>query len=417
MLKNQIDEKQKTKKNYLELYQCFLKDTSFLDENTYNTINKILKGIVDTFDESSINKKEIGEIKQNLDLLKGVIDKTELLSDIFVLCLDSYEKGNKKRIKSLIEAYKHNPLVDLKEFFQLEEKEDLLDLLDRVESIIEKTNYDSKNVIVDYYNTYGRPTKEVIDYLVASGINVDDYKDYHYYQEIERKYKEILKEKQDGTSGIDFASKLNELESVVNSYEDLKEKREDDKTEKETIIDGLNPSDPYNENDCNYLIFFDQDRYLQIEQELLRKHPDVITRKTFQRKCNKLINKSIGTILTDDLSRNIHSSKGKPNKDNVRELRRGSIRMGFKVLDNAEIDGHKVIAVLLASYGQTDGTLKQKGLQSSLGMYEKDLDRAKHLERIFSNDATEEEKEEARQMIEEFKDYYKGFSNDNKKEK
>ena len=50
-------------------------------------------------------------------------------------------------------------------------------------------------------------------------------------------------------------------------------------------------------------------------------------------------------------------------------------------------------------------------------MYEKDLDRAKHLERIFSNDATEEEKEEARQMIEEFKDYYKGFSNDNKKEK
>ena len=180
MLKNQIDEKQKTKKNYLELYQCFLKDTSFLDENTYNTINKILKGIVDTFDESSINKKEIGEIKQNLDLLKGVIDKTELLSDIFVLCLDSYEKGNKKRIKSLIEAYKYNPLVDLKEFFQLEEKEDLLDLLDRVESIIEKTNYDSKNVIVDYYNTYGRPTKEVIDYLVASGINVDDYKDYHY---------------------------------------------------------------------------------------------------------------------------------------------------------------------------------------------------------------------------------------------
>ena len=417
MLKNQIDEKEKTKKNYLELYQCFLKDTSFLDENTYNTINKILEGIVDTFDESSINKKEIGEIKQNLDLLKGVIDKTELLSDIFVLCLDSYEKGNKKRIKSLIEAYKYNPLVDLKEFFQLEEKEDLLDLLDRIETIIEKENYDSDNMIVGYYNSYGRPTKEVIDYLVASGINVDDYKDYHYFQKIEKKYKEILKAKEDGTPGIDFESMLSELELTVNEYEDIKETKEDEKKLDEEIIDGFDPLDPYKDNDCNYLIFFDKEQYLQNEQELLREHPDVISKRSFQRKCNKLIKKKIETIMTDNISRNIVVTKMKPNIYNVRELRRGSIRVGFKVLDNAEIDGHKVIAVLLPSFGKTNVNVKKKGLLSSLGMYKNNLDRAKHLERIFSNDATEEEKEEARQMIEEFKDYYKGFSNDNKKEK
>ena len=121
--------------------------------------------------------------------------------------------------------------------------------------------------------------------------------------------------------------------------------------------------------------------------------------------------------MTDNISRNIVVTKMKPNIYNVRELRRGSIRVGFKVLDNAEIDGHKVIAVLLPSFGKTNVNVKKKGLLSSLGMYKNNLDRAKHLERIFSNDATEEEKEEARQMIEEFKDYYKGFSNDNKKEK
>ena len=125
----------------------------------------------------------------------------------------------------------------------------------------------------------------------------------------------------------------------------------------------------------------------------------------------------IETIMTDNISRNIVVTKMKPNIYNVRELRRGSIRVGFKVLDNAEIDGHKVIAVLLPSFGKTNVNVKKKGLLSSLGMYKNNLDRAKHLERIFSNDATEEEKEEARQMIEEFKDYYKGFSNDNKKEK
>ena len=179
-----------TKKNYLEKYQLFLEDRDFLDEKTFNTINKIISGIVDIFDESKINKKEIGEIKQNPDLLKTTVDKNELLIDIFVLCMYSYYKGNRKRIKSLIEEYKYNPLVDLKEYFELEEQVDELDLLDRIETIIEKVNYDSDSMIEDYYKAYGRPTKEVIDYLVTSGIDIDDYKDYYYYQEIEKKYKD-----------------------------------------------------------------------------------------------------------------------------------------------------------------------------------------------------------------------------------
>lgn len=405
------------KKSYLEKYQDFLKDKDFLDEKTFNTINRILEGIIDIFDETSIDKKEIGEIKQNLDLLKVVIDKKELLSDIFVLCLDAYEKGNKKRIKSLIEAYKYNPVVSLKEYFKLENNIDELDLLDRIETIIEKGNYDSDNMIVGYYNSYGRPTKEVIDYLVASGINVDDYKDYHYFQEIERKYREILKAKEDGTPGIDFISMLNELELTVNEYEDLKEKREDEKKKEEIIIDGFDPSDPYNNSDCNYLIFFDKEQYLQREQELLRKHPDVITKGSFQRKWNKLINTKIETLMTDNISRNIVVTKMKPNIYNVRELRRGSIRVGFKVIDNAEIDGHKVIAVLLPSYGKTDGNVKKWGLLSSLGMYENNIYVAEQLGKICSNNATEEEKKEALGMIEEFKEYYKGFDKDISKEK
>ena len=360
-----------TKKNYLEKYQLFLEDRDFLDEKTFNTINKIISGIVDIFDESKINKKEIGEIKQNPDLLKTTVDKNELLIDIFVLCMDAYDKGNRKRIKSLIEEYKYNPLVDLKEYFELEEQVDELDLLDRIETIIEKVNYDSDSMIEDYYKAYGRPTKEVIDYLVTSGIDIDDYKDYYYYQEIEKKYKEIIRIKEEGIPGIDFAEKLYELELMVNSYEDLKEEREYEKNKKEQIEEDSISS--YFGNEANYLVFFDKEKYLETEEELLRTHPDVISKRTFQGKCNKLINNTVETIKNDNLSRNIQLARGRPNPYDVRELRRGSIRLGFKILDYDEMDGHKIIVLFLPSYGQTDGKLKQKGLQSSVDLYEKIL--------------------------------------------
>lgn len=397
-----------TKKNYLEKYQLFLEDRDFLDEKTFNTINKIISGIVDIFDESKINKKEIGEIKQNPDLLKTTVDKNELLIDIFVLCMDAYDKGNRKRIKSLIEEYKYNPLVDLKEYFELEEQVDELDLLDRIETIIEKVNYDSDSMIEDYYKAYGRPTKEVIDYLVTSGIDIDDYKDYYYYQEIEKKYKEIIRIKEEGIPGIDFAEKLYELELMVNSYEDLKEEREYEKNKKEQIEEDSISS--YFGNEANYLVFFDKEKYLETEEELLRTHPDVISKRTFQGKCNKLINNTVETIKNDNLSRNIQLARGRPNPYDVRELRRGSIRLGFKILDYDEMDGHKIIVLFLPSYGQTDGKLKQKGLQSSVDLYEKNIDKAKHIEHIFSSKASPEEREEAIGMVEEFQDYYQSLS-------
>ena len=74
------------------------------------------------------------------------------------------------------------------------------------------------------------------------------------------------------------------------------------------------------------------------------------------------------------------------------------------------MDGHKIIVLFLPSYGQTDGKLKQKGLQSSVDLYEKNIDKAKHIEHIFSSKASPEEREEAIGMVEEFQDYYQSLS-------
>ena len=84
---------------------------------------------------------------------------------------------------------------------------------------------------------------------------------------------------------------------------------EDDKTEKETIIDGLNPSDPYNENDCKMPIFFIEMLKKQYAEEEFYKIVEGFSKKRNVSFRVNTLKSDVETIKNKLVSKNIEFEK------------------------------------------------------------------------------------------------------------
>ena len=190
-----------------------------------------------------------------------------------------------------------------------------------------------------------------------------------------------------------------EILEIEQAYE--KQSKESQEKEKEEQIPGL-----YDSKYQTPIVFLDEDLFIQNVRDIMSAHKDADPGQLAEK-----IKNMVGLEITD-----FHNTKlNKPIKGNKKHKETYGIRsfkptrhfrIGNRPLENSGDD--RIILLISASYGNTDGAEKQDGLIANIVYFEDKANQAEYerINKIFSSNATEKEKAEAQKKLKEASDVY-----------
>lgn len=392
-LEEQIEESTK-KDEYLTRITEFIGNSQYriMDEKLYDLSLMIIlkaKSIL----ENSENSLDFSFLENELNKEDIVwVDGSDLVIISLKELLEAYETSNLDEVREIIDLYKSNTSIDIKEYLKLEGLNDYAILIQKLE---------------DKYKVH-----ENID--TVRGISYEEAKVDESLQNLQSDvyllkitYKDILELLENRKLDTKNKAKLDEL---INRIKTINAKYEST----DTIDNDVDDLSEYYKNAENYIVFFDIDEFDKTYEELKKSHYEMAEAlsRSVKSKFKKLKEYNSFDLVKEEHSHNIHTSRKHPNPYEILDLNKGLARLSFKVIEGAKITDergieHPVIIAFHTCYGAIDGTAKNANLIKGVDMFRYDgTNRYEKLKRIFSRDAnkngmTDEAREELEKSLKE----------------
>ena len=381
-------ELEQLKKDLLIHYRSFINNEKYQkqDPEVFNRVLQMIEyvpkymencGDLNTF----MNISEDGV--QSLIMCTSV-EELSMLS--FLLIKQAYQENNLEEVKDIERHYKTNPYS----FYQWCSQE-IKDLNETVKSRLQNCDLGEIKKIIEACASMDEET--AISYFKSSGMRkeqIDLYKIYSHQIKIEQ----ILKKELDEES----------VQKLKEEYQAIKDVIHPPKI----AIPPLRENEsPYDNAFANYIVFVDSKQAEYDLAEIISNYREANISDEF----------SIMNYLMQNSLANLHSkfkaikTGSKSNLHDIREAKSGSMRIGYKVLEGAKVNGHNVIMLFRISYGGVDNNRKNDFLQLNVKMYEKlEETTIQKMRKIFAEENNQDHiNEEAKSMIDETLEQYKAI--------
>lgn len=379
-----------------------------LSQEQSRRIRIVLEKTLSSFEELESIPEILNIIKNDIDYLSILDNIKEMNASAFMLLIDAFDSNNKELIDEVIDRYINNHNVELSDYFEIEGMSEEYDIVNHImEMIEEEKNNPRYDKLMNHYNNLVIPSDDEYtkNHLNQDGISLEEYQQFYNQQIL---YETIKKISDSRTNKEEFNKQITILKE---RYEEIENK--DNELFKDEILDEEPISNIYDGHIENYICFFDLNQFEETRKKLNSSVQGIDNK--LKNKILKLVQTDIATLLSGDYSHNIHPEKSVRNDNGVLELKGGDIRTSYYFIKGAEYNNKRVIGVLLPSYGRTSGKAKSDGLLRGLKLFGDNKEKSEYLERIFSQDASIEEQEEARRLIEEGARYCESLSAEDKK--
>lgn len=336
----------------------------------------------------SIEDKITNEIIEEADVFKeeleSIEDSTIYMVAITLLIIDAIEKNNSDVITSILETYKNSKYCKI------------INSLENQLLVIKKRKLEQ--IVEDYYieEEYIKFSSAYVD---ISELELRNFVSLETIQSM--KIMKLIYEnyhKKDDLNLEQLDELINTLELYINDYKQIQSEFDE---KEELIVDGLDIADV-----LNYVVFLNTDRIQQNIENIIRDYD--VNLSSFTSAIYKLLMISKNELYSRDTCKPIISNS-RPNEYEIREERAGSIRICFKSISSC--NGKPVYEILGFAYGSCGDKRKNDNLKESIKEYITYHSDYKELERIFSENNTEQ----ISTIVSESLDFYNSLVNKEKK--
>ena len=385
-----------TIQNYTNKYLAYKNNLSYkeLNPNIYEISSEIMKDFLielNDVDEETLQVALFAE--DDIDIIKSLTEESLKLG-VSIALLNAYENLDINSIVKIIDSYRKNIYIDIPTFLTLNGHDEYAKKIkeyDYLANLIVSEEQENR------YESYKDITFDKLEkFLEYSNITKSDYIKY----KMKKVYDDLIYLFKDRIINDDVLELVN---GQLKKLEILNERLKIETTGPKT-----NPDELFTGKFSNYIVFIDPDLFIKTAQEIKLQHADAID-SSFLSTFDKIINTDYTDLQTGN--KRIKGNRSKKKQNKVKEEKSAHIRVGFKILRGAEVDGHKVFVIYLPCYGDLDGISKEKGLKSSDELYSSTRGKEiyANLQKLFSS-KNETLSEEAQKQIDKTKEIYKLFS-------
>ena len=381
--------------NYINKYNKYKDNASYkeLNPNMYEISLEIMKDFLIELSNVDEETLQIALFAENdIEIIKSLTEDSLKLG-VSIALLNAYENSDVNSIAKIIDSYRKNIYIDVPTFLTLNGHDEYS------KKIKEYAYLDdliiSKEKEKQYESFKDIASDNLEKSLEYSNIRKADYIKY----KMKKVYDDLIYLFKDRVISDDVLELVNgQLKKLEVLKEELK---------KEPPKPKINPDELFTGNFNNYIVFLDPELFMKTAQEIKNTHdvPDSSFISTF----DKIINTDYTDIQTG--KKKIKGNRSKKKQNKVKEEKTSHIRVGFKILRGAEVNGHKVFVIYLPCYGDLGGMPKEKGLKSSDELYasKKGKEIYTNLQKLF-NYKNESLSKEAQEEINKSIEIYKSFS-------
>lgn len=362
-----VDEVNK-KNEYLVQINSFISNIGYrdLDEELYNLVLPIMLSAKDILEDEK-EKLFIDCVEEdgNLETM-NLFEGNELKLLVARELLFAYEDNNIDKVRDILNIYKSNKSIDIKDFLALEGLRDYASILFKLE---EKYN------IKDGINSVeGVSYEDVLTDGLSQTLQNDIYLLKITYKDI----LELLNERKMTDEVRTILDKLmNRIINILEKQDSVIDNNQDD-----------NKTDNIKENLIgkeNCVVFYDIDEFHKSYENLMKDHYELANdmQEEIKSKIECLKDRPLLDLITNEsVAHNIHRDRNKRNKEEILALKDGKTRLSFKVLEGIKIKDdtgkeYPVIMIIHVCYGWTDKYTKNYNLSEALTIFDRYQAKAK----------------------------------------
>lgn len=376
--------------------QEFIRDLDILKKCNYcadelpeltGKIRYIFKDYIRRLESMSEDNFELLLYTTTIENGLDIADENLFYETLCINILKSLKEKDFGKIEELVYTYIDSRYLSIYDFFYLSEMYNATNILENAKKYFIPD--------VNYYNIFKKIYELLTEYgldldtaLKAVDITMQEYLSFSIMYLYEWALNCAKKANYIGDEKQKMLFVFKRLSETINELEKLKQQ------EKENINNVIYVEE--NTHD-NYIVFLDTDSIISDISKIEKEHPNISYDKIIQ-SLNSIISKD-----PDFLSRcmNVRMFGGRQNPYGIQELRSGQIKLGFKQVNGANINGKPVYIILALSYGNAD-------LKKSVTLFEDNIAKYARISNAFTKENNSENiSDEAEEFIQETREFLK----------